>query len=105
MVDELARRCRDELYQLDNSSPVRCIATGGLANLVGTACSEIEAVDDYLYPPRAVYWFERNLGHHQSKSGLNLDFNVTLDFLVPAFNLLGLSFDIMDTVDFGWRDA
>ena len=30
---------------------------------------------------------------------------MTLDFLVPAFNQLGLTFDIMDTVDFGWRDS
>lgn len=68
LVDELARRCRKELCQLDMSTPVRCIATGGLANLVGTACSEIEAVDDYLTLRGLSILFERNLGHHQSKS-------------------------------------
>lgn len=46
LVDELARRCKAELSEL-GSAP-RCIATGGMANLVGRACTEIDVVDEHL---------------------------------------------------------
>ena len=46
LVDELARRCKAELATTEES--VRCVSTGGLANLVGRSCSEIDEVDDYL---------------------------------------------------------
>jgi type III pantothenate kinase len=46
LVDGLARRCKAELQVGD--TPVRCIATGGLSNLVGRACVEIDEVDEAL---------------------------------------------------------
>ena len=46
LVDGLARRCKEELRVGD--LPVRCIATGGLSNLVGRACVEIDEVDEAL---------------------------------------------------------
>ena len=48
LVNELAARCKQELYQLEPNSSVQCIATGGLANLVGTDCREIDQIEDYL---------------------------------------------------------
>jgi type III pantothenate kinase len=42
LVDGLARRCKEEL------GGARCIATGGLSNLVGRACAEIDEVDEAL---------------------------------------------------------
>lgn len=46
LVDGLARRCKAELAR--ESTPVRCLATGGLANLIGRACTEIDEVDNDL---------------------------------------------------------
>jgi type III pantothenate kinase len=43
LVDGLARRCKEEL-----GPQVRCVATGGLSNLVGRACVEIDEVDESL---------------------------------------------------------
>jgi len=48
LVNELARRCKNELRILNPSGPVRCIATGGLANLVGSDCEEIDSVQHNL---------------------------------------------------------
>jgi type III pantothenate kinase len=50
LVDELARRCKAELREEmpDPSQPIRCLATGGLARLVGGSCSQIGTIDDYL---------------------------------------------------------
>ena len=53
LVDELARRCREELADgaeraLGHRPAVSCIATGGLANVIGSACSQINEVDDAL---------------------------------------------------------
>ena len=48
LVNELAARCKQELNQLEPSSPILCIATGGLANLVGRDCREIDKIEDYL---------------------------------------------------------
>jgi type III pantothenate kinase len=51
LVDGLARRCKQELAELvpdGDPNRIRCIATGGLANLVGSACAEVEAVDNDL---------------------------------------------------------
>jgi len=47
LVDGLARRCKKELHQ-KSQQPVRCVATGGLANLVGRSCVEVDEVDDTL---------------------------------------------------------
>ena len=47
LVDGLARRCKEELRQ-EGAGPVRCIATGGLSNLIGRACVEIDEVDEAL---------------------------------------------------------
>ncbi len=46
LVDGLARRCKAELSK--DGNPVPCIATGGLANLIGSACEEIDEVDNDL---------------------------------------------------------
>ena len=50
LVDELARRCKLELQELIGSktAKIHCVATGGLANLVGRSCAEIEHVDEHL---------------------------------------------------------
>ena len=46
LVDGLARRCKAELSR--DGAPIRCLATGGLANLIGRACEEIDEVDNNL---------------------------------------------------------
>ena len=46
LVDGLARRCKAELA--GEGVAVPCLATGGLANLIGRACSEIDEVDNDL---------------------------------------------------------
>jgi len=46
LVDGLARRCKAELSK--NGAAVPCLATGGLANLIGRACDEIDEVDNDL---------------------------------------------------------
>ena len=43
LVNELSRRCKAEF-----SERPRCIATGGLARLIGGACDEIDAHDEHL---------------------------------------------------------
>ncbi len=43
LVNELARRCKGEF-----SVRPRCIATGGLARLIGGACDEIDDHDEHL---------------------------------------------------------
>ncbi|MDP6933682.1 MAG: type III pantothenate kinase [Myxococcota bacterium] len=43
LVDELARRCKAEL-----DGEAMCVATGGMAKLVGGTCTEIHKVDDWL---------------------------------------------------------
>ena len=48
LVDELARRCKEELRAERSQLQVCCIATGGLANLVGRSCREIDDIDDDL---------------------------------------------------------
>lgn len=57
LVDELARRCKAEL----GGEPV-CIATGGLARLVGQACAEIDDIDDFLTLQGLRILWSRNLG-------------------------------------------
>jgi type III pantothenate kinase len=54
LVDGLARRCKDEL-----GGTVPCVATGGLANLVGRACREIDEVDEHLTLHGLRMWYER----------------------------------------------
>jgi type III pantothenate kinase len=43
LVDELARRCKAEF----DTRP-RCVATGGLARLIGGDCAEIDEIDEFL---------------------------------------------------------
>jgi type III pantothenate kinase len=43
LVNELARRCKEEF-----AVHPRCIATGGLARLIGGACDEIDDHDEHL---------------------------------------------------------
>lgn len=70
LVDGLARRCKDEL-QADCERQakagvavptVRCVATGGLANLIGRACDEVEAVEPDLTLQGLRLLWERNAG-------------------------------------------
>jgi type III pantothenate kinase len=47
LVDGLARRCKEELAAgagVADPSEIICLATGGLANLVGSACEEVEHI-------------------------------------------------------------
>ena len=61
LVDGLAERCKKELQDLEEQEQVvRCIATGGLANLVGKACTEIDEIDDYLTLRGLWYLFQLN---------------------------------------------
>ena len=46
-LNELARRCKQELRVLDRNR-ILCIATGGLANLVGSDCHEIDQIEHNL---------------------------------------------------------
>lgn len=55
LVDGLARRCKEEL-----GGEPRCIATGGLANLVGRAATEIDLVDEFLTLKGLRLLWERN---------------------------------------------
>ena len=55
LVDGLARRCKEEV----GGAPL-CIATGGLANLVGRACVEIDRVDEFLTLKGLRLLWERN---------------------------------------------
>lgn len=55
LVDGLARRCKDEI----GGNP-RCVATGGLANLIGRACGEIDVVDEHLTLKGLRLLWERN---------------------------------------------
>ena len=48
LVNELARRCKEELRAMNPSANVLCIATGGLANLVGSDCREIDKIEHNL---------------------------------------------------------
>ena len=48
LVNELASRCKQELHDLEPNAEIQCIATGGLANLVGSDCTEIDTIEDHL---------------------------------------------------------
>lgn len=48
LVNELASRCKQELQDLEPNAEIQCIATGGLANLVGSDCTEIDTIEDHL---------------------------------------------------------
>ena len=62
LVDELAKRSKSELQERSNckKEDVRCIATGGLAQLVGQSCTQIEDIDHYLTLRGLALLFERN---------------------------------------------
>lgn len=55
LVDGLARRVKDELGGPGAQMP--CVATGGLANLVGRACREVDEVDEHLTLDGLVAWY------------------------------------------------
>ena len=55
LVNELARRCKDEF----DVRP-RCVATGGLARLIGGACDEIDSHDEHLTLKGLRILWERN---------------------------------------------
>lgn len=59
LVDGLARRCKAELA-VPGGAAVRCVATGGLANLIGRACEEVDEVDDDLTLQGLRILWERN---------------------------------------------
>ncbi len=58
LVDGLARRCKEAL---GGGAPVPCIATGGLSNLIGRACAEIDEVDPDLTLTGLRIWSEEQL--------------------------------------------
>lgn len=64
LVDGLARRCKEEL-----GGQVRCVATGGLSNLVGRACAEIDLVDEHLTLKGLRLLWERNRKPARPKAG------------------------------------
>ncbi len=55
LVEGIIRRMKEEIL-----SPTRVVATGGLASLIASECSEIEEVDDYLTLKGLKILFERN---------------------------------------------
>ena len=59
LVDELARRCKLELKS-QGESQLKCLATGGLARLIGGSCGEIDEVDDDLTLQGLRLLWERN---------------------------------------------
>jgi len=70
LVDELARRSRADLADLAEAAGlprphVTCVATGGLANVIGSACTEIEEVDDNLTLQGMRALFELNTGRNR----------------------------------------
>ena len=54
-MDGLAARCKEEI-----GGKPKCIATGGLANLVGRSCNEIDLVDEFLTLKGLRLLWERN---------------------------------------------
>jgi type III pantothenate kinase len=69
LVDGLARRCKAELRAAAGQpeAQVRCIATGGLARLVGGACEEIEELDDDLTLQGLRIIWEMNRGRSRAR--------------------------------------
>jgi type III pantothenate kinase len=61
LVDGLARRCKAELLG-GREGRVPCIATGGLSNLVGRTCAEIDEVDPDLTLQGLRSWYDRSEG-------------------------------------------
>ena len=59
LVDGLARRCKTELGAHAGGGRVPCVATGGLSNLVGRACAEIDEVDEHLTLQGLRIWYQR----------------------------------------------
>jgi len=60
LVDGLASRCKAELLSQTSKTHIPCVATGGLANLIGSACTEIDEVVDDLTMQGLRLLFERN---------------------------------------------
>ena len=60
LVDSLAARCKEELALRSPGMAVRCIATGGLSNLVGRACEQVDEVDPDLTVRGLSLLYERN---------------------------------------------
>lgn len=60
LVDGLARRCIAELAVMEKVDTVRCVATGGLSNLIGRACEAVDEVDEDLTLQGLRLLWERN---------------------------------------------
>ncbi len=60
LVDGLARRCAAELQESEKVEHVRCLATGGLSNLIGRACEAVDDVDEDLTLQGLRILWERN---------------------------------------------
>lgn len=60
LVNSLASRCKQELRGGNQALEIRCIATGGLSNLIGRACDEIDSVDSDLTLRGLWLLFHRN---------------------------------------------
>lgn len=63
MVDALVARIRAEV-----DFPARCIATGGLADLIATETTTIESTDELLTLKGLKILYDRNLGAHVAAS-------------------------------------
>ena len=59
LVDNLALHCKAELARSDGEE-VTCIATGGLSNLIGRACKQVDHVDAQLTVRGLSILYERN---------------------------------------------
>jgi type III pantothenate kinase len=62
LVNSLAKRCKAELREKAPELPIHCIATGGLSNLIGRACVEIDDVDTDLTLFGLWLLYHKNLG-------------------------------------------
>ena len=60
LVNSLASRCKAELHEQNPHSQIHCVATGGLSNLIGRACDEIDSVDADLTLRGLWLLFHRN---------------------------------------------
>lgn len=60
LVDGLARRCGEELAETEGVEGIRCVATGGLSNLIGRACEAVDDVDEDLTLQGLRLLWERN---------------------------------------------
>lgn len=60
LVEHLARLSKDEVAALAGVDHVPCVATGGLSNLIGSACDSIDHVDGLLTLRGLKLLYDRN---------------------------------------------